>query len=244
MVSGNFTPQVQKTLQAVAKDQVQAEQYMDFVRNRTFRETLLVKADIVPNWAIDPETIRGLHITTTGRITASPGDVHTTETVQFQTKSGMVLSTSSGPLKAAMRELARCWPATVSYLDLSRAVNEVLATPEADHQELALGLLNTYIATDLLELHAVPIAAPAIGERPVALVAARARLAAGDRVVANRRHELIRPSDFDLKLIPLLDGTRDRTALIEQLTEKVLLQGIDSTTRGATSDGQRGSARH
>src|SRR5262249_14105371 len=39
MVTGNFGPEVQKTLALLATDQIQTEQYLDFVRNRTFRET-------------------------------------------------------------------------------------------------------------------------------------------------------------------------------------------------------------
>ncbi len=232
MVSGNFTPEVQKTLQVVANDQVQAEQYMDFVRNRTFRETLLVKADVVPNWAINPEAIHALYVTTTRRTAEDAGDVRSAATVQYQTKSGMVLSTSSPELKAAMRILAERWPATVSFPDLNRAVNEMLGTSGDDKQTLALGLLNTYLAADLLDLYAAPIAAPIAGEMPVALAVARALLGAGMSLVANRRHEMYRPTDFDLRLIPLLDGTRDRAELLEQLTQLVLAQELTVQREG------------
>ena len=111
MVTGNFTPEVQKTLEIVATDQMQAEQYMDFVRNRTFRETLLVKNETEPNWVINPDAIRDAPQSRprvdsrTTRATC----VRTT-TVQYQTKSGMVLSTSSPELKAAMRVLGERWP--------------------------------------------------------------------------------------------------------------------------------------
>ena len=54
----------------------------------------------------------------------------------------------------------------------------------------------------------------------------RARIAAGEPAVANRRHELFRPSDFDRKLIPLLDGTRDRAALLDRLTEMTLAKEL------------------
>src|SRR5262249_7424005 len=158
--------------------QVQAEQYMDFVRNRTFRETLLVKTDANPNWAIRPEAIRTLHITTTRRLADEPSDVRSTDTVQYQTKSGMVLSTSSPVLNAARRVLGERWPATVPFADLDRRVNELLGGAGDGGQTLALGLLNTYLAADLLELHAAPVAVAKFDDRPVALAAARARLAA------------------------------------------------------------------
>jgi methyltransferase-like protein len=226
MVSGNFAPEVQKALQIVAGEQVQAEQYMDFVRNRTFRETLLVKADITPNWAISPDAIRTLHVTTTRQIPDAGGDVRSDAVVQYQTKSGMVLSTSNPVLKAAMRVLAGRWPATVPFEELDRTVYEMLGAPGDGGQTLALGLLNTYLAADLVELHAAPIAAVPPREKPVALASARARLAAGEAGAANRRHELFRPSDFDRRLIPLLDGTRDRAAILDSLTELTLAKEL------------------
>lgn len=219
MVSSNFTPEVQKALHIVAGDQVQSEQYMDFVRNRTFRETLLVSADATPDWTIRPDAIRSLHITTARRLADKSGNVRSQETVQYQSPSGMVLSTSNPVIKAAMRVLGERWPATVSFDELDRAVNSIFATAGDGGQTLAVGLLNTYLAADLLELHAAPVIASAPREKPVALAVARARLAAGETAVANRRHELVRPGDVERQLIPLLDGTRDRSALLDALTE-------------------------
>ena len=62
MVTGNFGPEVQKTLKVLSADQIQTEQYMDFIRNRMFRETLLVPEKTVPNWTINPDNIRKLHM--------------------------------------------------------------------------------------------------------------------------------------------------------------------------------------
>ena len=37
----NLTPHATETLQGLTSDRIRAEQYLDFVRNRTFRWTLL-----------------------------------------------------------------------------------------------------------------------------------------------------------------------------------------------------------
>jgi hypothetical protein len=42
MLVSNFPPKIAETLRRVATDIVQMEQYIDFVRNRMFRQTLLV----------------------------------------------------------------------------------------------------------------------------------------------------------------------------------------------------------
>jgi methyltransferase-like protein/SAM-dependent methyltransferase len=217
MLTGNFGPDVEKALRVVATDQVQAEQYMDFVRNRTFRETLLVPADATPNWSIDPAVIRKLHVTTPRRLPDTAGDVKSSATVQYRTASGMTLSTASPPLKAAMRVISQRWPATVAFDDLDREVTAALGVSDGGNT-LAMGLLSTFLTSDLLELHAHPITAATDGPRPIALAVARARLAAGERGATTRRHEFYTVNDLERHLVPLLDGTRDRAALLDRLT--------------------------
>src|SRR5262249_17925370 len=62
MTTANFRPDVDKALKLLATDQIATEQYMDFLRNRAFRETLLVHGRNTPNWHVRPERIERLHI--------------------------------------------------------------------------------------------------------------------------------------------------------------------------------------
>ena len=64
--------------------------------------------------------------------------------------------------------------------------------------------------------------ARAAGERPVALVHARVSAAEGRTKVTNRRHEAVQLTDLNLRLVPLLDGTRDRTSLTDALVQLAL----------------------
>ena len=226
MVTGNFGPQVAKALEVVASDQIQAEQYLDFIRNRTFRETLLVHRAASPNWAINPEVLRRLHITTPRQIPDAAGDVTSTAAVQYETISGMTLSTSSPAIKAAMRILSRRWPATVAYTDLEGEVNGMLGVPQDAEKLLAMGLLNTFLSSDLLELHSAPIPSVLAGERPKAFAVARARVRCGERGIVTRRHNLYRTTELDRHLIPLLDGTRDRCELLNWLVDIALSGGL------------------
>ncbi len=227
MVTGNFGPEIQKTLAVMATDQIQSEQYLDFVRNRTFRETLLVRAEQVPNWAIVPERVYGLHVACGAKAVGKPIDLASIapSAAQFQSQSGMVVSAANPMFKAAMLALIDAWPATISFVELlQHAVAKLgrIATNE-DLQTLALSVLNAYISSDLLELYAAPVVfARVAGEKPVALVHARVRAADGHASVANRRHETAKLSDIALRLLPLLDGTRDRAALVEALAAQAV----------------------
>ncbi|QDU18871.1 methyltransferase regulatory domain-containing protein [Urbifossiella limnaea] len=224
MVTGNFGPDVQKTLRTLAADQVQTEQYMDFLRNRTFRETLLVPAAATPNWTIDPAAVRTMHVASAGKpATKNPPDINTEAPAQYQTRSGMTLSTNRPLLKAAMQVLGERWPGTTPFDELLTESRLLLGRPadtlDDDGKTLALGLVNTYISSDLLELHAAPIAVSRVpGEKPEVVKSARLQAGAGAAMVTNRRHELVKLTDLDKRLVPLLDGTRTRPELVEALT--------------------------
>ncbi len=223
MVTGNFGADVQKTLAVLSTDQVQTEQYLDFVRNRMFRETLLIRADQQPNWGIDPERVYGLNVACGAKVVSKTVDLQSDAPAQFQSRSGMSLSTTAPLFKAAMLALNEAWPATLPYVEvLHQAVTKLgrLATGE-DLAALATGFLNAYVASDVIELHATPVTFARVpGEKPVALCHARVRAAEGNARVANRRHELVQLTDLHIRLVPLLDGTRDRAALTDALVEQ------------------------
>jgi methyltransferase-like protein/2-polyprenyl-3-methyl-5-hydroxy-6-metoxy-1,4-benzoquinol methylase len=231
MVTGNFGPDVQKTLKTLAADQIQTEQYMDFLRNRMFRETLLVHEQNPPNWTIEPNSLRSLYVVANGKPAGkTEPNIHSDTPEQYQTRSGMTLSTNRPLLKASMKVLNTRWPATTSFDELRYEARKLLGgnaddagLAEEDGKTLALGLVNTYISSDLIELHAAPIPVSRDpGEKPHAIATARERVIGGANSVANRRHELVKLSDLDLRLIPLLDGTRDRKAILDALVQKAL----------------------
>jgi SAM-dependent methyltransferase len=156
MVTGNFGPDVQKTLQTLPADQVQTDQYMDFLRNRMFRETLLVPAAAAPNWTIQPECARAMHVASGGRsATKEPVPIDTDAPAQFQTRSGMTLSTKppapEGGDAGARRAVAGDAPVRRPARRRPGLLGRAADTAEADAAALALGLVNTYISSDLIE---------------------------------------------------------------------------------------------
>lgn len=244
MVTGNFGPDIEKTLRMLASDQVMAEQYMDFLRNRMFRETLLCHANQSPNWSVVPDTLRGLHVSSVARPQVAEGQTELNAAdesqITYRSPAGMTMTTSRPLLKTAMTILQQTYPGTVPFDGLRRQARERLGGHPDDPQRaaednnlLAVGLLNCYMSSDLIELYGMPVTfARKAGERPVALAHARLTAAAAG-TAANRRHELIRLSEFDRRLIPLLDGTRDRPTLVNQLTD-VALSGALTVRRENT----------
>ncbi len=103
-----------------------------------------------------------------------------------------------------------------------------------DTNVLAVGILNCYMGSDLVELHGMPITfARQAGPMPAVLPLARLQATRG-AVATNRRHEVVRLNDLDRHLVPLLDGTNDREALVEKLTQVAQTGALNVQKDGMT----------
>jgi methyltransferase-like protein/SAM-dependent methyltransferase len=232
MVTGNFGPEIEKTLKILATDQIQAEQYMDFLRNRMFRETLLVHNKVNPNWSVQPDALRVLHVGSGARPTAEVKEIKNEENVQYRSASGMQMATNRPLLKAVMQVLNEAFPGTVPFDILRKTARERIGgdandpkTIQEDTAVVAVGLLNCYMSSDLIELHGMPITfAKKPSDKPTAMPWARLQATKGG-AVTNRRHEVLRLNDLDRHLVPLLDGSNGKDAIIEGLA-KVALSGM------------------
>jgi hypothetical protein len=112
-----------------------------------------------------------------------------------------------------------------------------------DAQVLAANLLRAYGYSDsLAELHSfVPPITLEVGERPLASGVARLQARDGDRVT-NLRHERVTMDGFDRFLLMRLDGSHDRSTLVDQVMAGPVAEGVLSLKPDAVapSDGSGG----
>ena len=114
---------------------------------------------------------------------------------------------------AALTRLSGAWPRRLSFPD----VLDAAGGGESDADNLCEILLGCYSAGIIeAHLHAPHFAAEA-GERPLASGLARLQLRE-ENVGVNVNHTLVQiPDETTLRLMQLLDGTRDRQALVREL---------------------------
>lgn len=241
MMVSNFPPPVAETLRKIAPDIVRMEQYMDFVRNRTFRQTLLVHADAPLTRAVNAQLVREFHIASAARAVSSKPSIDPGVPEQFRTPTSASLSTSHPITKAAFLVLAECWPQTMPFEQLvlaaaGRVAGNVAAVPdpaqlEAQRQRLATDLFQAYAAT-LIELRTHPVMlGMTIEGKPQASKVARAQ-AGRPGAITNLRHETLQLDPFNRQFLMLLDGTRDRDALVEGLAEAVRTGALEVKHNG------------
>jgi len=230
MIPGNLGPEVEKSLKILGPGLLEKEQFMDFVRNRTFRQTLLIREGVTPNYNIAPSAVWDMHISSPGRPASEAfDDLSKVQPVGFQAPGGMVLTTDRPLIRAAMPLLFKAYPGTVYFAQLlvtakalvEKAGGTVPVAPQ-DGLELASGLLNCLIGSNLVDLF--PVAQHVIRkppERPKAPLAARL-LAPRFRVVCNVRHEGIMLSEFEQRVLPLCTGMTAMEEMVNDLSHAAL----------------------
>ena len=204
--------------------QVLVEQYLDFVADRTFRETLLVHAERAQQIQYNPEParLRRFHIAAW----APPVDGETrleSSRQEFEQADGATLFTNDPGIKAALDALSARWPWTLSRDELVEAVHDRLVDAGLTPSDSVSGTVENLMGVLILQgqaryrLHPVlpdPVAAPLrldeTARRMVELTGTESQAS-----TFNIWHETHMLSPLDRHLLPLLDGTRGRDALLD-----------------------------
>lgn len=222
MLASNFPKDAAETLWKIAPDVIRQEQFMDFLRNRTFRQTLLVHDGRVVNRTVTPDRIRSLWLASSLKPVRAQADIHCTGDEEFRAANGGGLRTPNPVTKAAIRILADRWPASLAYSDLLEAAVDRLGTRSPQDESILTSDLLQCFAAGLLELHAMP--APYVtepGERPRASPLARLQASRGLKSVTNLRHEILSIDDGLGLLLHNLDGSHGREEIFRLVASRV-----------------------
>jgi len=220
MISTNFSAEIAKTLQDLgASDILQMEQYMDFVRCRYFRKTLICRNSIRLNRAIDSGIVKDLLLASDAAPELDDPALDPGQRVTYLAPGGGKLTCRAPVTKLALRALRKAWPMPMVFADLlaqCRAEAARLGHP-AD-EAIAAGSLSgdllTAIGAGVVEWRVTPVPyTNAVGEYPVASALARLQAAQAYRA-ANLRGELITLDEIHRQTLRHLDGTHNLADLI------------------------------
>ena len=211
-------------LKECGHSQVLLEQYLDFVVNRTFRQTLLVHASrsTEVRYQLRPERYRSLHFA--AQLPCRQGHTQQDGSAQEYGMQGQATVTTSQPVvKLAIDRLTAAWPCTVDYQGLLACVRDDLesALPEERSQALLDDLLEHLVTRGLAKYHLTPVCPDELSATPSLDPQVRnmARLSQreADASTFNHWHETVPLSAVERWLLPELDGSRDRNALADLL---------------------------
>jgi methyltransferase-like protein/protein-L-isoaspartate O-methyltransferase len=232
----SFTEDAARQLDQLGEDDVLArEQYLDFLKGRSFRQTLLCHREVKLSRTIDPERLKGLLIKSQAKPVSTAPDIKSKSVEEFRTKSGAAATTDLPLSKAAFAYLSQIYPRAVSFDKLVTQVRRLIGANETtiaeDSATLAEVMLKTY-EVGVVELHLhEPVYTVEPSTYPIASPIARLQIKQGD-VVATLLHASLRLEDYLARqLLSLLDGTRDRRALVQELTGLIESNSKDTSAK-------------
>jgi len=230
-----------RLMEELPDDVLVREQYLDFFKNRMFRQTLLCHIDAPVTRQLNDEQIKHFSMCSQARaqkngeggegeikeinretFTTPESDGQQPAAETFVTPEGFSMTTSEPLVRAAMNALARAWPAALDFPTLLVCATEA-AGPQAPADAVAARLravlLQAYLARIVMLQGAPPPLEAQPGERPLASPLARAQSAAGLPVVSSLLHANARlEGELEPRLLALLDGTRDLRTLVDSLS--------------------------
>ncbi|MBW1862161.1 MAG: methyltransferase regulatory domain-containing protein [Deltaproteobacteria bacterium] len=243
-----FAPQVREALGNIGKDDIIVkEQFMDFMKGRKFRQTLLRHDDVPLNRKLHPDCMRDFYFSCPSKPVDRNGELlkgqrqelMTRDDLAFHRHGGSTLGASHPVTRAALLHLSGIWPERLQFKELLGVAKDHVChvsgnMGNASEQEkltddfsvLADTLLTAYSA-NIVELHIyAPHFVQEPGDRPVASALSRIQ-AQTDSLVTNLCHRTIGMEEtYGRILLPLLDGTRDINAIHEEMVETIRLEKI------------------
>lgn len=221
-----------------SSDPLEWEQYFDFLVNRSFRASVIRRAGAAPAPAA-VDRLRGFYVA------GNPQEVSLGKDAQgldlFEFGSGPVRVNASNPqILAMLRRLCRSWPASVAIESLIASAMDPStggvplsgAEQPAQAAETLSRMIETCFEIGMLELTIRPMrdVGFASSTHPRASRYARWR-ASRNQMVVSLRHKNVKFGEPGLLTLPLLDGKRDRHALIAEIQKRRPDKGLQEVEK-------------
>lgn len=240
-MTSNLAPEESRWLKSVAHTFDEIEQYLDFMRNRTFRTSLVVHSSVEFTRSITPLPIANFYVLSSIKRTDPQPEGLDQGVVHFHDPDGIGFATPEPIVIAALDVLHEYKGLHIPFRDLVRRARELAyayAIPSSsldeDAGKIATTLLQFYgKSVNMVEFFTTPPAYVAsLSERPIASKYARYQ-AIGNEMVTNQRQNRVQLGPNARALIGMLDGTNDRAALIKAMLRLTLQPEGDTDSQRA-----------
>jgi methyltransferase-like protein len=225
MISTNFAPDIAKTLNDIgAHDIIQMEQYMDFVRCRYFRATLICRSAVRLNRQLRAGIMTEFWLASEASPVPATGDATEPKMEIFRVPDGRGITCRSPLTKCALRTLRSRWPASIPFGELYAECRTAgqLGKDSADEEFFSNEML-ACLAAGVVEWRIGPDPfITVVDERPASTAIARAQAKMGNHVTT-LRGDGVRLDDIHRSVLRQLDGKKN----VVQLTEAVLTSLIE-----------------
>jgi SAM-dependent methyltransferase len=220
------------------------EQMLDFLNNRTFRQSLMIRGPRAnaPRQTLDPQRIARLHVA--GKYTPQ----HEL-TDQWRSWRGSRALAPHAIAREVIGALNDAWPSTVPVASLIDQAAYTNATSRREAERAVLAFIDTLIVGNAVRYRLEPvILGHAPDNKPMVSSTLRKLATAGRAIAAppvlfNLWHDpMVNLSMVERELLPILDGSRDVNALTVAIFERALRGDIQFVKDGERIESPGGIA--
>jgi SAM-dependent methyltransferase len=215
-------PELTAAVAERAADATEAEQLVDLLTNRSFRRSLLCRADRIVNRTLDFDaaTLRNYFVQADFRPTPAATGTADAET-RYRSSSGVVLAPRQPVGAAALAVLGEAFPAFVSFEDLvaAAALRAGSDDPAGDATAVATTLILIASMDDTLVTlwPYEPGCTAEPGNCPTLSAFSRYRVARGAKTIASHLHRAVAIDPLAAAIVPAMDGLHTRADLLALL---------------------------
>jgi methyltransferase-like protein/SAM-dependent methyltransferase len=237
MLPGAFPTPIAETLERISPDILHLEQYMDFVRNRQFRQTLLCHRGQQPRRALRPALLHDLLVSCSAVVDPSTMDLSRGTAMVF-TKGTQTATATLPASKAALMVLTEHWPEVMRIDELCAAALDRAAlhlgdTSAEEAREHILGDLLRCLLHGVIGAHThAPQCVRTVSDTPCGHPFAIWQASRGEPVV-NAHHEMFQFEPLSIEVLKLANGQRSRRDILEALVEGFERSGVVLQENGA-----------
>jgi SAM-dependent methyltransferase len=228
---GGLSPGARHVLDQL--DLLTREQYRDFMVGRRFRQSLLCHEDVALDRTSAAGRITPLFLTTRGCVAGAPEEP---DALALPTAGdGQTVREAQSLVETLVETLDEAAPRRLTFGELAGLVGADDGRPNERVADFFRHVVLAAARAGFVLLHtATPALTIEPGDRPLASPIARHQVGTG-RIVTTLSHDSVNIDDETVRrLLPLLDGTRTRSALVAALG--TALDGSSDAARAAKLD--------
>lgn len=225
MSAYSFSKEVRQMLDAL--EALEREQYLDFLRGRYFRQTLVCRRENNLNRQVEPSVLNDFYISSAIRPHRARPDFAPQKIEKFAGKKNVGFEIDHALTKAALVYLGEIWGNSAAFSEIIENAQEILKThgiefavTEKDREITAAILWQMCSSTGLVEINVMRRELrPPAGEKPKANRLARWQITRGQNISTLFGTSIKAEDEISRRLIELMDGTRTRGELLKEITE-------------------------
>lgn len=243
MTNRTLSPEAAAILDQISGgDLIRLGQYMDFIGNMSFRESLIVHPGQRIARAIEWQSIRQLWLTCALKTPGTKFDIKSKEPITFETTNSSQIRIKDPLVKAGVSILIAAQPQPLAFGQVVEKARSMLGSDQTfDRDEQVFGeFVIEAVSLGIMNVLANPWpVASTISAQPRTSKLAGIQAKRGMAVVNLAHQRLGELSADHIGLIELLDGSRSIEAAIEIMYQRINMQRLPEAAKPFADDPQR-----